>query len=124
MGLPGSAFLDADSPDFPPGFKDATVHSLINTASEELYRGKAMCVWWMLRDMVGEPALKKALAAYHPEQDKEPSYVPRLIAAQTQRELEWFFDDWLYRDRGRPSFHAPSVFQLTVLTEGYRVRAT
>jgi len=48
-----------------------------------VYRGKAMYVWWMLRDMAGEPALKKAMAAYHLEQDKESSYLPRLIAAQT-----------------------------------------
>jgi hypothetical protein len=36
-----------------------------------LYRSKAMCVWWMLRDMVGDQALKKALASYRREQDKE-----------------------------------------------------
>ena len=45
-----------------------------------------MYVWWMLRDMIGEPALKKAIAAYRPEQDKEPSYMPRLIEAHTQRD--------------------------------------
>ena len=84
--------------------------SLVNTTSEELYRSKAMYVWWMLRDMVGEAALKKAIAAYRPEQDKEPSYMPRLIAAQTQRDLEWFFDDWVYRDRGLPDFKVESAF--------------
>ena len=30
--------------------------SLVNTTNEELYRSKAMCVWWMLRDMVGDSA--------------------------------------------------------------------
>ena len=69
-----------------------------------------MYVWWMLRDMVGEAALKKAIAAYRPEQDKEPSYMPRLIAAQTQRNLDWFFDDWVYRDRGLPDFKVESAF--------------
>ena len=29
-------------------------NSLINTTDEELYRSKAMYVWWMLRDMVGD----------------------------------------------------------------------
>ena len=28
--------------------------ALINTSIEELYRSKAMYVWWMLRDMIGE----------------------------------------------------------------------
>jgi len=49
-----------------PRSEDAVNRSLVNTSSEELYRGKAMYVWWMLRDMIGEPALKKAFAAYHP----------------------------------------------------------
>jgi hypothetical protein len=124
MGLHRSAFLDADRPDFAPRSEDATDHSLLNTASEELYRGKAMYVWWMLRDMVGEPALKKALAGYHPEQDKAPSYLPRLIAAQTQRDLEWFFDDWVYRDRGLPDFRVASAFPRKMLTEGYMVTVT
>jgi len=124
MGLHRSAFLDADRPDFAPRSGDAIDHSLLNTASEELYRGKAMYVWWMLRDLVGEPGLKKALAGYHPVQDKEPSYLPRLIAAQTQRDLEWFFDDWVYRDRGLPDFRVASAFPRKMLTEGYMVTVT
>ena len=93
-----------------PRVEDEAVHSLVNTTSEELYRSKGMCVWWMLRDMVGDAALKKALAGYRPDQDKEPSYMPHLIAAQTQRDLEWFFDDWIYRDRGLPDFKVESAF--------------
>ena len=38
--------------------------SLINTNMEDLYRSKALYVWWMLRDMIGDDALKKAIAAY------------------------------------------------------------
>src|SRR5207248_1817274 len=58
---------------------NAADQSLINTSLQEFYRSKAMYVWWMLRDMVGEAALKKALAAYVPEQDKDPAYVQHLI---------------------------------------------
>ena len=93
--------------------------SLVNTTSEELYRSKAMCVWWMLRDTIGDAALKKALAAYRPEQDKEASYMPRLIAAQTQRDLEWFFDDWVYRDRGLPDFKVESAFSRKTTTGSF-----
>ena len=75
-----------------------------------------MCVWWMLRDMLGDAALKKAIAAYRPEQDKDPSYMPHLIAAQTQRDLEWFFDDWVYRDRGLPDFKVESAFSRKALS--------
>jgi len=104
--------------------EDEANRSLINTYNEELYRSKAMCVWWMLRDMVGDQALKKALAAYHSEQDKEPSYIPRLIQAQTQRDLEWFFDDWVYRDRGLPDFKVESAFPRKTMTDEYLVTVT
>jgi aminopeptidase N len=99
-------------------------HSLINTYDEELYRSKAMCVWWMLRDIVGEPGLKKALAAYHPAQDNEPSYMQRLIQAQTQKDLEWFFDDWVYRDRGLPDFKVESAFTRKTLPGAYVLTIT
>jgi hypothetical protein len=107
-----------------PRSEDEVKRSLINTYDEELYRSKAMCVWWMLRDMIGDQALKKALAAYHPEQDKEPSYMPRLIQAQTQRDLEWFFDDWVYRDRGLPDFKVESAFPRKTMTDEYLVTVT
>jgi hypothetical protein len=93
-----------------PRSEDAVQRSLVNTVDEELYRSKAMCVWWMLRDMVGEPALKKALASYRPDEDKEPSYMLRLIQAQTKKDLEWFFDDWVYHDRGLPELKIESAF--------------
>lgn len=107
-----------------PQSEDEANHSLVNTSNEGLYRSKAMCVWWMLRDMIGDAALKKALAAYRPEQDKEPSYMPRLISAQTQRDLEWFFDDWVYRDRGLPDFKVESAFARKTLANAFIVAIT
>jgi hypothetical protein len=98
--------------------------SLISTSREEFYRSKAMYVWWMLRDMIGEETLKKALALYRPDQDKEPSYVQRLIEAQSKRELEWFFDDWVYRDRGLPDFRVESAYPRPLLGGGYVVTVT
>jgi hypothetical protein len=47
-----------------------------------------------------------------------------LIAAQTQRDLEWFFDDWVYRDRGLPDFRVASAFPRKMLTAGYMVTVT
>ena len=83
---------------------------LITTFEPVFYRTKAPYVWWMLRDMIGDDALKKALAAYRPEQDKEPSYMQHLIEAQAKRDLGWFFDDWVYNDRGLPDFRVVSVY--------------
>jgi hypothetical protein len=125
MGLHRSAFGAAEKqPNAAPRAEEETRQSLINTADEELVRSKAMFVWWMLRDMVGDQGLKKALAAYHPEEDKDPSYMPRLIQAQTQRDLEWFFDDWVYRDRGLPDFKVASAFTRKTLPNGYMLTIT
>jgi hypothetical protein len=126
MGLHRSALSAAEreKPTTAPRSEDEVNHSLVNTADEELYRSKAMYVWWMLRDMIGDQALKKAFAAYRSEQDKEPSYMPRLIQAQTQRDLEWFFDDWVYRDRGLPDFKVASAFTRKTLPEGYMLTIT
>ena len=98
--------------------------SLINTNMEEFYRSKAMYVWWMLRDMIGDAALKKALAAYQSDQDKESAYLQHLIEAQTHRDLEWFFDDWVYRDRGLPDFRVESAYPRAKLDNGYTVTVT
>jgi hypothetical protein len=124
MGLHRSGLSAIDAAAIAPRSEDEVNHSLVNSTSEELYRGKAMCVWWMLRDMVGEAGLKKALASYRAEQDKEPSYMPRLIAAQTQRDLEWFFDDWVYRDRGLPDFKVESAYSRKTLTNAFMVTIT
>jgi aminopeptidase N len=124
MGLHRSAFSETEKPTTAPRSEDEVNRSLVNTTREELYRSKAMYVWWMLRDMIGEPSLKKALAAYRLEQDKEPSYMPRLIAAQTPRDLEWFFDDWVYRDRGLPDFRVESAFPRKTMTGTYMVTIT
>jgi len=98
--------------------------SLINTGREEFYRSKAMYAWWMLYDMIGENALKKAVAAYQPEQDKQPAYVQHLVEAQSKRDLEWFFDDWVYRDRKLPDFRIESAYPRATVNGGYVVTIT
>jgi hypothetical protein len=124
MGLHRSAFSEAENQTTAPRAEDEVTHSLVNTASDELYRSKAMYVWWMLRDMVGDVALKKALSTYRPEQDKDPSYMQKLIAAQTPRDLEWFFDDWVYRDHGLPDFKVESAFPRKTLNDSYILTVT
>jgi hypothetical protein len=124
MGAHQSAWIESEHAEAVPRPEDEISRSLTNTTNEELYRSKAMCVWWMLRDMVGESALKKAIAAYRPEQDKEPSYMPRLIAAQTQRDLGWFFDDWVYGDRGLPDFKIESAFSRKTVTGSFMLTIT
>lgn len=98
--------------------------SLINSADDFYIEAKAMNVWWMLRDMVGEAALKAALHNYKPASDARPDYMERLIEAQAHRDLSWFFNDWVYRDRGLPDFRIVSVYPRQLATGGYLVTVT
>ena len=124
MGLHRFALSQVDAQTTAPRSENEVNRSLVNTASEELYRSKAMYVWWMLRDMVGDPALKKALAAYRSEEDKEPAYMQHLISAQTQRDLEWFFDDWVYRDHGLPDFRVDAAFSRKTMKNSFMLTVT
>jgi hypothetical protein len=86
---------------------------LATTFDETYYRSKAAYVWWMLRDMIGDDALKQAIGKYRAEddtnEDKDPKHVERLVEAAAKRDLGWFFGDWIYQDRGLPDFHVQSV---------------
>jgi hypothetical protein len=102
-----------------PGAQDAT-HSLI-TAPDDLYlQTKAMYVWWMLKDMLGRLPVD-ALVNYRAAEDQESTYLERLIEKTSQRDLQWFFDDWVYHDRGLPDIRIDSVFSSPIATGGFLV---
>src|SRR5262249_8380001 len=105
--------------------------SLVSSSDELLARTKGMYVWWMLRDMLGERVLQSAFLKYRPEDDKEPAYMQRLLEAeartaapQAASNLEQFFDDWVYRDRGLPDFRITSVYAREMLGSGFLVTVT
>jgi hypothetical protein len=98
-----------------------TQRSLINAADEFYVQAKAANVWWMLRDLVGEAALNAALHNYHAVEDVRTDYMQKLIEKQSHRDLEWFFDDWVYRDRGLPDFRVVSVYPRALVAGGYMV---
>ncbi len=110
--------------------KDATSprgnpQPLTNAYDDVYFRTKAMYVWWMLRDMLGDVPLQRALTAYRADQDRVPSYVQKLAEAQASgRSLERFFDDWVYRDRGLPDFKVDSAFPRALLRGSYSVAVT
>jgi hypothetical protein len=110
LGLHRAAFLDSEKEVATAPQKNVG-QPLASTFDETYYRSKAAYVWWMLRDMVGDEALKQAIRKYRGEDDnlKDPKYVERLIESAAKRDLGWFFDDWVYQDRGLPDFHVQSV---------------
>jgi hypothetical protein len=75
--------------------------SLILASDDVYYRTKAAAVLWMLRSLVGDDALKKTLQAYRTDKlDSDPKEFQRVLERTAKRDLAWFFDDWVYRDRG------------------------
>ena len=100
-----------------------TAHSLINAPDDLYLQTKAMYVWWMLKDMLGS-ALSGALLSYHSSEDKDGNYLQRVIEKETQHDLQWFFDDWIYRDRGLPDFRVDSVYPRPIVDGGYMVTVT
>jgi len=99
-------------------------NSLIQSNDEVYVASKSMWVWWMLREILQQKDFSSLILAYDPAEDKEPSYLQRLIEKQKKYDLEWFFDDWVYRDRGLPDFKIESVFPRKTLPEGYMVTVT
>ena len=99
-------------------------NSLVNTTSEVFYRTKAMYVWWMLREIVGQRAVLDALQQYDFDSDKEPSYMQKLLEKNSHKDLEWFFDDWVYQDRGLPEFTISNGYARPSLQGIYLVSAT
>lgn len=114
--LPVSETAGKGIPTQPP---TSGLQSLITTADEIFFRTKAAHVWWMLRDMVGDRVLQSALSNYRAADDIDTAYMQRLIETQlpAKRDLETFFDDWVYRDRGLPQLRVDSAYVRNTLRE-------
>jgi len=107
--------VDSQSGSNDKGKYTAANNSLLNTSDEILLRGKGSFVFWMLRDMLGDATLQEAISAYRPGADASPSYWQGLLEEGRKRDLEWFFDDWVYRDRGLPEFRIETVYSRPLL---------
>lgn len=104
--------------------QDQAANGLVNSPDEFYVQAKAMNVWWMLRDIVGEVPFTTALHNYNPHDDNRPDYLQRLIEAQAQRDLQWFFDDWVYNDRGLPNLSIADVYPRKLPQGGYILTVT
>jgi hypothetical protein len=89
---------------------EAEGQSLIRASDEVYYRTKAAAVLGMLRSIVGDDALRRGLQLYREDRmDSDPKEFQRVLERTSRRELGWFFDDWVYRDRGLPDLSIASV---------------
>jgi hypothetical protein len=85
--------------------------SLADASGEVFYRNKAAAVWWMLRAIVGDDALKQALQTYRKDSrvGRDPQGLQHTVESVTHKDLAWFFRDWVYNDRGLPDLRIANV---------------
>jgi hypothetical protein len=102
------ALAEPASPGTGPG------QPLAKAISPIYYRTKATYIFWMLRDLTGDAALSGALRAYEPAADAAtPGSLERLLQqAAPNRDLSWFFADWVDADKGLPDLTIANVVPL------------
>ena len=98
-------------PELPDSTLSPAGSSLASATGDIFYRTKAAAVWWMLRSIVGDDALKQALQTYRldPTLDRDPAGLQHTLEKASHKDLRWFFNDWVYRDRGLPDLSIVSV---------------
>jgi hypothetical protein len=74
------------------------------------YRTKATYVLWMLRDLAGSEALARALRGYQPGSDTTGNGFEQVLERASGKDLKWFFEDWVYHDRGLPDLSITGVY--------------
>jgi len=95
----------------PSGVKDESGgQSLVEAHDEVYYRTKAATVLWMLRSVAGDGALAQALKTYRKDRQQEDAKeFQRVLEDASHKDLKWFFDDWVYRDKGLPDLSIGTV---------------
>jgi hypothetical protein len=98
-----------------PGKTAEEGQPLIAAGDELYYRRKSAAVWWMLRDIAGEDALRAALTTWcaQPVSQQSPREqalaFEHLLEKTSGKDLGWFFADWVLRDRGLPDLSLTGV---------------
>ena len=114
-----SSALALAEPDFPVD-KNARGQSLIDASSEVYYRTKAAAVLWMLRSLTSDEALKQALQLYRKNHTADASAegFEQVLEQISHKDLKWFFDDWVYHDRGLPDLSIAYVSPRELIDKG------
>ncbi len=98
-------------PDFSQGDKAGSGQSLVGASNEIYYRTKAAAVLWMLRSITSDDALKQALQLYRKDKtaDASDEGFEQVLEKTSKEDLRWFFDDWVYHDKGLPELSIANV---------------
>lgn len=101
----------------------ASDRSLVDASGDLYSQTRAMVVWWLLKEMLAaDPRLD--LAEYKAADDTHPDYLEEVLEKASHRDLRWFFDDWVYNDRGLPDFRVAYVHSAPKTSNGYLVTVT
>ncbi len=93
-----------------PGDASSASQALVTARDPVYYRTKATYVFWMLRDLAGENALAHALREYQPGSDATGTGFEQVLERASGKDLKWFFEDWVYHDRGLPDLSIAGVY--------------
>jgi hypothetical protein len=93
-----------------PGDAASASQALVTARDPVYYRTKATYVLWMLRDLAGENALGRALREYQPGSDTTGTGFEQVLERASGKDLKWFFEDWVYHDRGLPDLSIAGVY--------------
>ncbi|MGC2398124.1 MAG: hypothetical protein WA510_00005, partial [Acidobacteriaceae bacterium] len=90
--------------------EDVERQALLSARDPVYYRTKATYVFWMLRDLAGDDALGRALRAYQPGSDSAGTGFEQVLQRASNKDLKWFFENWVYHDRGLPDLSIAGVY--------------
>jgi hypothetical protein len=89
---------------------DADRQSLVTARDPVYYRTKATYVLWMLRDLAGDDGLGRGLRGYQADADTSGTGFQQSLERATGKDLKWFFDNWVYHDRGLPDLSIAGIY--------------
>jgi len=105
---------------------DGSGQPLATAIAPVFYRTKAAYVFWMLRYLAGDDGLAAALRVYDTGHNQDPaggsnSFEKLLQGSGAHRDLNWFFADWIYADKGLPDLSIEKVFPNAVQSGNWLV---
>jgi hypothetical protein len=106
-----TSVLGLAEPDFSQPDKAGVRQSLVGASDEVYYRTKAAAVLWMLRSITSDDALKQALQLYRKDKaaDASDEGFEQVLEKTSHEDLRWFFDDWVYHNKGLPELSIANV---------------
>jgi hypothetical protein len=97
---------------------------LTRAGSDVLLHFKSAAVLWQLREFLGDDALRRSIAAFrhslqlNPQLDRDPTGFEKAVEQTAGVDLAWFFNDWVYNDRGLPDLTVVQAIPRPILGKG------